>query len=270
LPLQLLIVGAVWQMARLARDAQYGSISYMAQTIRNGLDAHLQRYIVVGEGLAKSTALLADDMADFRREAERFFPDTSEAWALVADEHAYVLMNLLFPADEPPSMRSQQATAAQIRAQDTGQTMVTGVFRGLASGDWVATIEIPVRHNTSPFRALAIPFRARTVSVSSPVRRSPKAISSVLSIRKGRFVARTTQHEQTAGQLASEGWRASIAKEGIFEIPSLEGEPLLQANAVSSISGWTVEVAVQEWPPSTPTSASRSMRPATTSVSSIL
>jgi hypothetical protein len=29
LPLQLLIVGAVWQMARLARDAQYGGVSYM-------------------------------------------------------------------------------------------------------------------------------------------------------------------------------------------------------------------------------------------------
>ena len=59
LPPQLLIIGVIWQMARLARDAQYGGVSYMAQTIRNGLDAHLQRYIVIGEGLraARSPAV---------------------------------------------------------------------------------------------------------------------------------------------------------------------------------------------------------------------
>jgi two-component sensor histidine kinase len=246
LPLQVLIIGAVWQMARLARDAQEGGVSYMAQTIRNGLDAHLQRYIVIGEGLAKSPSLLADDMVDFRREAERFFPDTSEAWALVADEHAYVLMNLLFPADEPPSKRSEQSTAAQIRAQDTGQTMVTGIFRGLASEDWVASIEIPVGHNTSPFRALAIPFRAKTVLRLLTSRDIPEGYLVGVIDKEGRFVARTTQHEQTVGQLASEGWRTTIAKEGIFEFSSLEGEPLLQANAVSSISEWTVGVAVKK------------------------
>ncbi len=246
LPLQLLIVGAVWQMARLARDAQYSGISYMAQTIRNGLDAHLQRYITVGEGLAKSPAIFADNMTEFRREAERFFPDTSEAWVLVADEHAYRLMNLLFPASEPPSKRSQPATAAQAKARDTGQTTVTGVFRGLAAEDWIATIEIPIRHDASAVRALAIPFRARTVLRLLTSQDFPEGYLVGVIDREGRFVARTTQHEQTVGQPASEGWRTTIGTEGIFEFASLEGDPLLQANAVSSISGWTVGVAVRK------------------------
>ena len=48
------------------------------------------------------------------------------------------------------------------------------------------------------------------------------------------------------GQLASQGWRATKDQPGLFEFPSLEGDPLIQANAQSSISNWRVGVAVKK------------------------
>ena len=48
------------------------------------------------------------------------------------------------------------------------------------------------------------------------------------------------------GQLASEGWRATKDQTGLFEFPSLEGDPLIRANARPSMSSWTVGVAVKK------------------------
>ena len=61
---------------------------------------------------------------------------------------------------------------------------------------------------------------------------------------QGRFIARVPSAE--IGQYASQGWRATKDQAGLFEFPSLEGDPLIQANAQSSMSNWKVGVAVKK------------------------
>ncbi|RPI33972.1 MAG: hybrid sensor histidine kinase/response regulator, partial [Hyphomicrobiaceae bacterium] len=61
---------------------------------------------------------------------------------------------------------------------------------------------------------------------------------------EGRFIARVPSAE--VGQFASQGWRATKRQTGLFEFPSLEGDPLINANAQPSMSNWTVGVAVKK------------------------
>ena len=62
----------------------------------------------------------------------------------------------------------------------------------------------------------------------------------------GRFVARVPNQDDKIGQLASEGWRAVQGREGVFEFASLEGDTVVQGNALSKASGWAIGIAVRK------------------------
>ena len=63
---------------------------------------------------------------------------------------------------------------------------------------------------------------------------------------EGRFVARVPNRDDKVGQLASEGWRAVQGREGVFEFASLEGDTVVQGNALSKASGWAIGIAVRK------------------------
>src|SRR5215467_3146243 len=63
---------------------------------------------------------------------------------------------------------------------------------------------------------------------------------------QGRFIARVPQGATELGQLASEGWRATKDRTGIFEYPSIEGDMLIAAHVHPRIGNWTVGVAVKK------------------------
>src|SRR5208337_3090361 len=63
---------------------------------------------------------------------------------------------------------------------------------------------------------------------------------------RGRFIARVPGYDRNVGQLAPEGFRKVQDQDGIFEFPSVEGDPIVAATAHSSASGWPVAIAVKK------------------------
>jgi C4-dicarboxylate-specific signal transduction histidine kinase len=63
---------------------------------------------------------------------------------------------------------------------------------------------------------------------------------------EGRFIARHPKGSTEVGQFASQAWRATKDRTGVFAYTSLEGDAIINANAHPSIGSWTVGVAVKK------------------------
>ena len=74
LPLNLVIVGVIWNLVSRADEAQRTSLLYAARSIAAGVDAELGKFIALSELLARSPALLDDNLDDLEAEARREFP----------------------------------------------------------------------------------------------------------------------------------------------------------------------------------------------------
>ena len=58
-------------------------------------------------------------------------------------------------------------------------------------------------------------------------------------------MARVPQGDLRSGRLASEGWRQTKEKTGVFEFRSLEGTPIVQGNAHPSLApAWSIGIAL--------------------------
>ena len=246
LPLNLVIVGVIWDLVSRADEAQRTSLLYTARSIAAGVDAELGKYITLSESLARSPALLDDNLDALEAEARREFPQGGGSWVLVADVNGQQLFNTLARPGEPLPRRNPLAIEAQQRAFATGSIVISDVLRSPVAQDWVANIEVPIFKNGQPFRGLAVGIRGQEFLPLLSVRDTPKNWLVGIMDGQGRIIARVPQGATEVGQLASQGWRATKDRTGVFEYPSLEGDTLITANAHPSISNWTVGVAVKK------------------------
>ena len=246
LPLNLVIVGVIWNLVSRADEAQRTSLLYTARSIAAGVDAELGKFIALSESLARAPALLDDNLDALEAEARREFPQGGGSWVLVADVNGQQLFNTLLRPGEPLLRRNPLAIEAQQRALATGSIVISDVLRSPVAQDWVANIEVPIFKNGQPFRGLAVGIRGQAFLPLLSARDMPKNWLVGVLDGQGRFIARVPKGATEVGQLASQGWRAIKDRTGVFEYPSLEGDTLITANAHPSISNWTVGVAVKK------------------------
>ena len=248
LPLNLIILGAIWGLVNKANDAQRTSLLYSARSIAAGVDAELGKHIALAELLARSPALLDDNLDAFEAEARRILPSGRSAWVMVADVNGQQLVNTLAQPNHPLPRRNPIAIEAQQRTWATGDIVISDVMQGAIAQDWIVTIEVPIFRGGEPFRGLAVITRARELLSLLSAHDIPRNWLVGIIDGQGRFIARVPEGSAQAqvGQLASQGWRAIKDQTGLFEYPSLEGDALITANAHPSISNWTVGVAVKK------------------------
>jgi signal transduction histidine kinase len=246
LPLNLVIVGVISDLVQRANEVQRTSLLYAARSIAAGVDAELGKFIALAESLARSPALLDDNLDAFEAEARREFPEGGGAWVLVADVNGQQLINTLTQPGEPLAPRNPHAIEAQQRALATRSIVISDVLRSPVAQDWVANIEVPIFKRGQPFRGLAVGIKGREFLPLLSIRDIPKNWLVGIMDGQGRFIARVPKGTTEVGQLASQGWRAIKGRTGVFEYPSLEGDALITANALPSISSWTVGVAVKK------------------------
>ena len=244
LPLNLVIVGVIWDLVQRANEVQRTSLLYAARSIAAGVDAELGKYAALAEALSRSPTLLDDNLDAFEVEARRAFPPGGDAWVLVANLDGQQLINTRAQPGKPLPRRNPLGMEAQQRALATGSIVVSDVLRGNVAQDWVVNIEVPIFRDGQPFRGLAVGIRSREFLPLLSVRDIPENWLAGIIDGIGRFIARVPSAE--VGQFASEGWRATKDQTGLFEFPSLEGDPLIHANAQSSMSNWKVGVAVKK------------------------
>ena len=246
LPMLVLAISATIYLAGATRKSLRTELQFSARTMLNALDAHLARHIAIAQVLAVSPLLMEDDLSAFRVEAGQALPDISDTWLAVSDARGQQLMNLAALPGKQLPIRNPAALHVQNRSFTTGAVQISGVFQGAIRGDWIATVDFPVFRNSQPFRVLSIIMSARGIQKLFGNDPLPEGWLSAIIDAKGNFLARTFQFDRYVGQPASEGWRANMDHEGIFQFSSLEGNPIVQANEISSISGWSVGMAVNK------------------------
>ena len=226
----------IWGLVSRANEVQRTSLLYSARSIAAGVDAELGKFIALAESLARSPALLDDNLDAFEAEARREFPKEGGAWVLVADVNGQQLINTLAQPGEPLPPLNPHAIEAQQRALATGSNVISDVLRSPVAQDWVADIVVPLLKNGQPYRGLAVGIRGREFLPLLSVRDIPKNWLVGVIDGQGRFIARVPKGRAEVGQLASQGWRAIKDRTGVFEYPSLEGDELA-TNALAGAVG---------------------------------
>jgi signal transduction histidine kinase len=244
LPLNLVIVGVIWDLVGRANEVQRTSLLYAARSIAAGVDAELGKYVTLAEALSRSPALLDDNLDMFEAEARRAFPIGTAVWVLVSDLDGRQLINTFLEPGLLLPRRTPKAIAAQHRAFSTRSVVISDLVQGPVTQHWFATIELPVFKGSQPFRGLALIMKQGRFLRFLSEQHIPESWRAGIIDGEGRFIARVPHAE--VGQLASPGWRATKDKTGLFEFSSLEGDPLIHANAHSSVSNWEVGVAIKK------------------------
>ena len=244
-PLNLVVFAVVWHLASASSEAQRTSLLYTAHSIARAADAELGKYMALALALSRSPALLDDDIGEFGVEARRAFASVEDAVVLVADADGRELMNTASQPGQPLPLRHPAAIAAQKRALQTGAIGLTDVLFGPVVDEWIVNIEVPIFKSGQPFRALAVLMKAKAYLRLLNNLRIPQNWLAGIADRQGQFIARVPAHDRYAGQLASDGWRKVMARDGVFQFDSLEGDPIVLANAHTA-KGWSVGVAVKK------------------------
>jgi hypothetical protein len=247
LPFLLLTAGVVWKLAENERENQRQAILYSTRTLVSAVDALLSKQIAVGRILAASPALQADDLAEFRREAERARPGLSGSWIVLADEHGQQLVNVARPPDEPLPLRNPASIELQKLASQTGQVQISNVGFGRFAQTPIITIEVPVVRPGKPPLGLAMIMDSSAFKMLIDERHLPEGWLAGLIDRNGNFVTRSRDHARFVGRPASAGFRAAAqsASEGWKELMSIEGEWLANGHVTSRLSGWVMGLAAE-------------------------
>ena len=246
LPLLMLVVGVIVELGRASRTTQYTNLQFTTRAIVGAIEGQLSSRIALAETLAQSPALLDDDLAAFRRDAERAFPDLSRSWLIVSDLEGQQILNLLRPPGTPLPRRTVAGLAAQQRAFERRAPQVSGATLGPVRGNWAATVDVPIFREGKPFRSLAIVIDAR-VFFDLITRQQPPANWRVAIMdTQGIILARSPDNGQYVGKPAAPGWREIMDRSGIFSMASLEGDPVILATEPSALSGWAVGIGVPE------------------------
>jgi PAS domain S-box-containing protein len=246
LPLNILIVAAIAGLASSAIDAQRTTLLYTARSVASGVDAQLAKYVAIAADLQRSSSLLTGNLTAFEAEARQALTAVPDAWVAVTDLSGQQLINTSPRAIHPLPRRSEESLRSQQRAIETHSIIVTGVRRGTAVDDWIATVEAPVFKSGEPVRVVSVAISLSAFLTVLGELEIPRSWLAGIIDGDGRFVARIPDNDKRVGQLASEGWRGGRHEEGVFEFPSLEGDLIVNASARSKLSEWTIGIALQK------------------------
>jgi two-component sensor histidine kinase len=248
LPFLLLTAGIVWQLAENERNNQREAIVYSTRALASAVDALLQNQISVARVLTSSLALQVDDLVEFRKQAERARASLSGGWIVLADEHGQQLVNLARPEGSALPARQSNALELQRKALQTGEAQISSIAHGRFVNAPIVTIEVPVPRPGKPPLALAVIMDTSAFKMLMDERHLPEGWLGGLIDRNGNFIARSREHDRMVGKPASLGFRSAAlkARQGWFEFPSLEGQPLANYHVTSQLSGWVTALATDK------------------------
>ncbi len=244
LPLLLASVIMFNRVVQNERDSIRQGLMVNAKTLAGLVDNEINTHAAIASTLARSPALLSGDLQAFWREAKAALEFVPGSWLSVATSDGKLVLSTLRPygASLPASPQSDLIA----RAFAERKTLVGNVVIGPITAEKIAFIETPVFKDGKPLYALSISL---VPSRFLAIIRDKYTHGEVVGILDGnmKFVARIPDHANRIGTLASEGWRAAIARvpEGWTENKTLEGEWSLTGYAATR-EGWNVGVAQLE------------------------
>ena len=246
LPLNIVILTVLWGLASAAQDAQRKSLLYTASSVSAAVDAELSKYLALAMALSRSPALFSNDLDTFEQEARRAFASVPDAWVQVADPDGQQLLNTASTTRQALPRRHSGALEQQSLALASGVPLISGVRLGPVTRRWTTTIDVPIFKDGRPYRVLAVTMTVEGFLRLFNKQELPKNWLIGIIVEQGRYISRIPDHERVVGELASEGWRLTAGRQGLFDFLSRDGDPVVNANSVSKLANWTVGIAIKK------------------------
>src|SRR5262249_26614451 len=222
-----LIFAVIWYLANTASQAQQTSMQYTARSVAAAVDAKLGEYITLAQVLARSPALLDENLDAFEAEARRAFLSTEDGWVAVANLEGQQLINTARPKGHSLSFRNPVGLAIQRQALETHSTVVSKIQFGNVSQTWLIDVAVPVFKNGQPYRGLSVSLKARAFLHLLNDQQIPRNWLASVIDGDGRIIARVPAKEGVVGQLTSSSWRQVMFENGVFDLVSLDGDPIV-------------------------------------------
>jgi PAS domain S-box-containing protein len=245
-PLNIVVAVVLWWLANAAIEAQRTSLLYSARSLASAVDAELGKYIALGQVLSRDPALLEDNLDAFEGELRRRLAAVPNASTIIADLEGRQLINTGAPQGQPLPSRTAEGLAAQKRAFETGSVVVSDLYQGPRTGNWMASANVPIFKNGEPFRSLALSMNMQGFLDLIASKEMPKNWLAAIRDAQGRVAVHVPDHDRMVGQFASGRVRALMNQDGLFEHVTREGDPIIMANKRSSLSGWSVGIAAKK------------------------
>jgi len=237
-----LLIAYFYQRERnqLERDAY--------QTVQ-ALTAAVDRDLGIGENvalaLATSHSLTNGELARFHTQAASVLRDEFPGFTFVlSDENGQQLVNVIRPYGDP---LPRHGNPDQLRRVfETGRTVISDVFIGGVKRRPLVGIDVPVRRDGKVLYDLSVGFLPERLGRIFAEQRLPPGRIITVYDTKGVVVTRTHLVDKYVGQAADPALvaRMRAAQEGAVEAGTLEGVPAIFIFHRSSLTGWTVSIAI--------------------------
>jgi two-component sensor histidine kinase len=227
----LLIRYAVTERARFESDA-----AQIARQVALVVDGELEGLVALLTGLATSSALAINDLAQFHVEANRLVDGRDEI-VVLRDLGSGQLLNTRRPFGTPlpPAVRLSPADQAAFAA---GRPVLSEVYVSPLTGELRIAVAIPIVRDGAPVYVLAITVPTLRIRDALLPAVPPGWIVGV-GDRNGTYVTRSARHEEATGKPGLPEYLAkAVDRSGTFTSSNRDGVALLAGYYRSEFSGW--------------------------------
>ncbi|HTF76061.1 MAG TPA: ATP-binding protein [Bradyrhizobium sp.] len=215
-----------------------------ARALMQAIDAELFGLQSALQVLASSQRLASGDLFGFYRKASEALPNMGANYIVVTDSTGQQRLNTLKPFGDP--LPQLPLSAKLRRVFDTGEPVISDFFAAPDIGQSAITLEVPVFANGKVIYSLAMGiFADRLGDILRRQNLPPDWITAIYD-SNGTIAARTHKPEQYVGGKGSASFLRTSAEvsEGVTEVNSLEGVPVLSAFNRSLRSGWAIGIGI--------------------------
>jgi two-component system sensor histidine kinase/response regulator len=227
------------QKARATQDAVA-----ITRAVVSSLDRDLASVESGLHVLATSSTLDTGDLSAFYQQAKNALPFQNISNYVLIDPQGRQQINTLRPMGA--SLPIVGGPPALMRIFESGNTVLTNVFIGPASGKPTVAIGVPVQRQGKTIYSINAGISPERVAAVLKAQHLPHGWIGAVLDSQGIVVARTHEMERFAGHPAVPDLvrQAREKREGLLETVTLEGTPVITAFSRSSISNWSVAVGV--------------------------
>lgn len=235
---------AIGQAYREARAAVEQRAQAAAQAVMDTVDLQLVRAGDALQALGSSPVLTSGDLAAFHRQALQALPHLSGGNIVLSTPAGQQVINTLEPYGQRLPLHGNPALqAAAVAARSA---VVSDVFSGGVTRRPMVAVEVPVLRDGTVLYTLAMGFEPEVMSALLARLLPEPNWLIVVTDRQGHIVARTLHPQQWVGRSVAPGLLEALHRshEGVQEMRTLEGAPVLTAFTHSRRTGWSAAVGV--------------------------
>ena len=215
-----------------------------ARALRLTVDREVATLQTAMRVLATSPLLASGDLAGFHAQAHGVAGTFAGSDIIMADATGQQVVNTFLPYGQPLPRRNEPALVR--RVFEAGKPLVSGVFKGAATGRPLFSVDVPVFLAGAVAYDLGIGLPTDRLGAILSQQRLPRHWIGTILDGNNVVAARTRYPDAFVGQSANDDFTrmAATADEGVSEITNLEGVAVVAAFDRSAESGWSVVIAV--------------------------